>query len=79
MDSSIELEISSSGEEEDNSVYNSAVVPDVMWKIREDCEKLMSSYNETADGGNLFCHYSNPIITRLIGLFVYRTFLPAHF
>lgn len=51
MDSSMELELSSSGETEDNSVYNGGVIPDVMLRIREDCEKLMSSYNETADGG----------------------------
>lgn len=37
-------------EYDDSSLYSSAAVPDMMLKIRDDCEKLMISYNETADG-----------------------------
>ena len=36
--------------DEENSVYSSGMVPYMMWKIREDCEKLMASYNESNDG-----------------------------
>ena len=37
-------------DDEDNSVFSSGMVPDVMWKIRDDCEKLMASYNESSEG-----------------------------
>jgi len=37
-------------DDEENSVYSSGMVPDMMWKIREDCEKLMNSYNESSEG-----------------------------
>ena len=55
MDSSTEMdhEIESS-EDIDTSVYNSVIVPDVMWKIREDCEKLMVNYNESIEGNSWF-------------------------
>lgn len=37
-------------EEEENSVYSAGMVPDVMWKIREDCERLMANYNDSSEG-----------------------------
>jgi hypothetical protein len=37
-------------EDEENSVYSSGMVPDMMWKIREDCDKLMANYNESSEG-----------------------------
>jgi hypothetical protein len=33
------------------------MVPDMMWKIREDCEKLMNSYNESSEGKSLLPYY----------------------
>ncbi len=45
-------------DDEDNSVYSSGMVPDMMWKIREDCEKLMNSYNESSEGKSSLPHYS---------------------
>lgn len=41
-------------DDEENSVYSSGMVPDMMWKIREDCDKLMASYNESSEG--MFSH-----------------------
>lgn len=54
MDREIIHDSLGSAEEEDNSVYSSAIVPDVMWKIRDDCEKLMVAYNESTTGGEWF-------------------------
>lgn len=51
MDSSTEMDRESeTAEDIDTSVYNSGIVPDVMSKIRDDCEKLMVHYNESIDG-----------------------------
>lgn len=44
-------------DDEDNSVYSSGMVPDMMWKIREDCEKLMNSYNESSEGKSSLPYY----------------------
>ncbi|KAI9556162.1 putative DH31 receptor [Daphnia sinensis] len=39
-------------DDEDSSVYSAGMVPDMMWKIREDCERLMANYNESEE---LYC------------------------
>lgn len=38
-------------EYEDSAVYNTPGLADMMWKIREECESRMATYNETSDGG----------------------------